>query len=139
MRGLTEQNLTEAVIAAMAGTRDARTKDVLTCLVEHLHTFIRETRLTEEEWMEGIQFLTRVGHMCDDKRQEFILLSDTLGATTMKDFVNNQRREGATEYTILGPFYRDGSPDFPRDGNIAEGIAGGTVIVSGHVSGMDGR
>lgn len=139
MRNLTPTNLTDAVISSMAKASNPRTKEILTSLIRHMHGFIQDVHLTEAEWFAGIQFLTAVGQKCDDKRQEFILLSDTLGATTMKDFINNQRSDGATEYTILGPFYRDSAPDFPRDGNIAEGIAGGTVIVSGHVRGMDGH
>src|SRR5690349_2191106 len=105
MRNLTKANLTEAVVDMMQNAKDARTKEVLTSLVRHLHAFVREVNLSEDEWMTGIQFLTATGKICDDKRQEFILLSDTLGVTTMKDFVNNQRAEGTTEYTILGPFY----------------------------------
>jgi hydroxyquinol 1,2-dioxygenase len=139
MRNLTQANLTEAVISAMADTKNSRTKEILISLIRHLHTFIQEVHLTEDEWLAGIQFLTAVGQRCDDKRQEFILLSDTLGATTMKDFINNRRPEGTTEYTILGPFYRMGAPDMPHDASIAEGIAGDPVIVAGHVRAPDGK
>ena len=76
-----EQQLVDAVIASFANTPDQRLKTVLTALVEHLHAFIREVRLTEREWQQGIDFLTRVGHITDDQRQEFILLSDVLGAS----------------------------------------------------------
>src|SRR5690349_17815726 len=113
MQNLNEANLTEAVIAAMSGAQDPRFKDVLSSLVKHLHAFVQEVNLTEAEWLAGIQFLTAVGQKCDDRRQEFILLSDTLGATTMKDFVNNRKPPGVTEYTILGPFYRPDAPEFP--------------------------
>ena len=138
MRNLTESNLTEAVIAAMAGAEDARTKEILTGLVKHLHAFIREVNLTEEEWMAGIEFLTATGQKCDDKRQEFILLSDTLGATTMKDLINNRKPTGATEYTILGPFHRPGAPDTPLGGNIAGDVAGESVLLQGRVLAQDG-
>lgn len=133
MRNLDESNLTEAVIASMANARDARIKEILSSLIQHLHAFIRDVNLTEEEWMAGIQFLTDTGHICDDRRQEFILLSDTLGVTTLKDFVNNRKPPGVTEYTILGPFHRSGAPNLPLGDNIAAGIEGEPVVVKGQV------
>ena len=139
MQNLTEANLTDAVVAAMAGAKDARTKEVLTGLVKHLHAFIRDVNLTEAEWLAGIQFLTAVGQKCDDKRQEFILLSDTLGATTMKDLVNHRQRAGATEFTILGPFHRTDAPQMALMGNLAGDLPGEPVIVSGRVLALDGR
>jgi hydroxyquinol 1,2-dioxygenase len=138
MRNLTEANLTEAVIAAMANAKDARTKEILTSLVRHLHAFIREVNLTEAEWLAGIQFLTETGYMCDDKRQEYILLSDTLGATTMKDFVNNRKPQGMTEHTILGSFHRADAPELPLSSNIANDISGKPAVVRGRVLSPDG-
>jgi hydroxyquinol 1,2-dioxygenase len=111
----------------------------MTSLVKHLHAFIREVNLTEAEWLAGIQFLTATGQMCDDKRQEFILLSDTLGATTMKDLINNRRSPGMTEYTILGPFYRTDAPELPLGSNMAGDISGEPVVVRGRVLSPDGR
>lgn len=139
MRNLTEANLTDAVIAAMMGAKDARTKEILTGLVKHLHSFIQEVNLTEAEWLAGIQFLTATGQVCDDKRQEFILLSDTLGATTMKDLINNRQPPGTTEYTILGPFHRANAPEVPVGGSLAGGQQGEPVIVRGRVLAPDGR
>jgi hydroxyquinol 1,2-dioxygenase len=133
MRNLTEANLTDAVIAAMAGAKDERTKEVLTNLVKHLHAFIQDVNLTEAEWFTGIQFLTATGQMSDNTRQEFILLSDTLGATTMKDLINNRKPPGMTEYTILGPFHRADAPALPLSSNIAGDIPGEPVIVQGRV------
>lgn len=133
MRNLTEANLSDAVSAAMAGAKDPRFKEIMTSLVKHLHSFIQEVNLTEAEWLAGIQFLTAVGQKCDDKRQEFILLSDTLGATTMKDLVNNRKPEGVTEYTILGPFYRPDAPELPLSGNMAGNMPGEPVIIRGRV------
>src|SRR5512134_2341344 len=138
MRNLTEENLSEAVIASMSGAKDVRLQEIMTSLIEHLHAFIREVNLTEAEWMAGIQFLTAVGQKCDEKRQEFILLSDTLGATTMKDIINNRKPPGVTEYTILGPFHRTDAPELPLSGNMAEGIPGEPVIVRGRVLSPDG-
>src|SRR3990172_7524697 len=93
MRDLTEHNITDAVLSGFADANDARLKEIMTSLVKHLHAFIKEVNLTEAEWMAGIQFLTAAGHMCDANRQEFILLSDTLGATTIKDLINNRDRK----------------------------------------------
>jgi hydroxyquinol 1,2-dioxygenase len=133
MRNLTEANLTEAVVAAMAGAKDARTKEILAGLVKHLHAFIQEVGLTEAEWLAGIQFLTATGQKCDVKRQEFILLSDTLGATTMKDLVNNRKPPGTTEYTILGPFHRADTPEMALGSNLAGSFPGEPVVVRGRV------
>jgi hydroxyquinol 1,2-dioxygenase len=138
MRNLTEQNLTAAVIASMAGAQDERLKEVMASLVKHLHAFIREVNLTEEEWLLGIQFLTATGQMSDEKRQEFILLSDTLGATTMKDLINNRKPPGVTEYTILGPFHRAAAPGLPFLGDISGGFEGDPVLVRGRVLAPDG-
>ncbi len=138
MRNLTEHNITDAVLSSFANAKDARFKEIMTDLVKHLHAFIKEVNLTEAEWMAGIQFLTATGHMCDDKRQEFILLSDTLGATTMKDIINNRKPPGVTEYTILGPFHRTDAPALPLSSNLAGGIPGESVIMKGRVLAPDG-
>lgn len=139
MYNLTESNLTEAVIHAMQGAKDERTKEIMTSFVRHLHAFIREVNLTEEEWLAGIQFLTATGQMCDERRQEFILLSDTLGATTMKDFINNRKPPGVTEYTILGPFHRKDAPHLPLMSNLAGDIPGEPTIIRGRVLSPEGK
>lgn len=138
MQNLTEANLSDVVIAAMAGAKDERFKIIMTSLVKHLHAFIREANLTESEWLAGIQFLTAVGQKCDDKRQEFILLSDTLGATTMKDIINNRKPPGVTEYTILGPFHRGDAPEFPLSANLAGDLPGDPVVMRGRVLARNG-
>jgi protocatechuate 3,4-dioxygenase beta subunit len=139
MRNLTEENLSETVIASMSGAKDLRFREIMTSLLKHLHAFIREANLTEAEWMAGIQFLTSVGQRCDEKRQEFILLSDTLGATTMKDLINNRKPPGVTEYTILGPFYRPDAPALPSSATIAGDLSGEPVILRGRVLSRDGQ
>lgn len=139
MRNLTEENVTEVVINTFANTQNLRLKEILTSLVKHLHAFVREVELTEEEWLYAIQFLTRTGHMCDDKRQEFILLSDTLGITTLKDIINNRKPPGVTEYTILGPFYVEGAEELPAMANIAGDTPGEPVVVSGRVTDPSGQ
>jgi hydroxyquinol 1,2-dioxygenase len=133
MRNLTESNLTEAVLAKLATTEDARFRQIAESLVRHLHEFVREVELTEDEWLKAILFLTAVGHKCDDKRQEFILLSDTLGVSMLVDAINHRYPEGSTETTVFGPFYQTGAPEFENGANIAEGVAGKPTYFSGRV------
>lgn len=139
MRNLTEVNLTEAVLSKLAGASDARFKRVMESLIGHLHAFVREVELTEAEWENGIRFLTRTGHMCSGTRQEFILLSDTLGVSMLVDAINHRRASGATENTVFGPFHVEGSPELPIGADITFGVEGDPTYVSGSVSGIDGR
>ncbi|MSQ59107.1 MAG: hydroxyquinol 1,2-dioxygenase [Betaproteobacteria bacterium] len=133
MRNLTEENLTDAVLKKLEGATDARFKQIMTSLIEHVHGFVREVQLTEAEWITAIQFLTATGQKCDDKRQEFILLSDTLGVSMLVDAINHRNPSGATESTVTGPFYVKGGPEVPLGGNIAEGVEGHPTYFSGHV------
>src|SRR6266436_1835061 len=123
LRNFNENTITDAVLERIEGATDPRVKQVSDALVRHLHAFVREVRPTQEEWEYGIDFLTRTGHMCDDKRQEFILLSDTLGVSMLVDAINHPVPEGATETTVLGPFFVQAAP----------------MIVTGSVSTVDGR
>lgn len=106
----TEENSVEAVNARMGPTVTPRLAEVMSCLVRHLHAFAKETQLTQEEWEVGIDFLTKTGQICSNERQEFILLSDTLGFSMLVDAINNRRPVGATENTVFGPFHVDGAP-----------------------------
>ena len=137
MRNLTEANLTEVVLRKLEGATDARFKQIMTSLIKHLHAFVREVELTEEEWFTGIQFLTATGQKCDDKRQEYILLSDTLGVSMLVDAINHRKPSGATESTVLGPFYVAGAPERPLGANIAEGVEGEAAYFSGRVRATD--
>src|SRR5512137_2874680 len=139
MPSSTEQDLTNAVLAKLEGATDARFKQVMTSLIKHLHAFVRETELTEAEWFAGIQFLTATGQKCDDKRQEYILLSDTLGVSMLVDAINHRKPSGATESTVLGPFYVEGAPEKPLGADIAEGVEGEPTYFSGRVRAPDGR
>jgi hydroxyquinol 1,2-dioxygenase len=138
MRNLTQDNITQAVIASLEQTPDARLKEIMTRLVQHLHAFAREVKLTEEEWMRGIQFLTRVGHKTDDQRQEFILLSDTLGLSMLTVAMNNQKPAGCTEATVFGPFYVDGAPSYEHGADVANGASGEPCTVRGVVRDLAG-
>ena len=134
-----EDEITQAAIQRLQEGGEGRLQDIMISLTRHLHGFIRDVEPTEEEWMAAIQFLTRTGKKCDDQRQEFILLSDTLGATMLIDAINHRKPGGATESSVLGPFYREGAPDYANGADLAEeGTGGDRVLVSGKVTGLDG-
>lgn len=139
MRNLDEQTITQAVIARNAETPDARLHEVLTCLVQHLHTFAREVQLTEAEWEKGIEFLTAVGQICSPTRQEFILLSDTLGLSTLVTAQNHKKPAGCTEATVFGPFHVASAPTFELGENISAELEGTPWFVRGTVKGIDGE
>jgi hydroxyquinol 1,2-dioxygenase len=140
VRNLDQYNITEAVIARLAQTPDPRLKQVLTSLVQHLHAFAREVRLTEAEWAYGIDFLTRVGHTCDDERQEFILLSDTLGLSMLTVALNNDKPAGCTEATVFGPFHVEGAPQPAAWGRPGQWRPRRSPApYDGSVRGLDGR
>src|SRR5882724_5109403 len=111
MRDFDEHNITDAVIDSLSQTNDSRLKTVMTSLVRHLHDFVRDVELSFDEWNLAIDFLTRTGQMCSDKRQEFILLSDTTGVSMLVDAINHRMPKGATETTVLGPFYVAAAPE----------------------------
>jgi hydroxyquinol 1,2-dioxygenase len=137
MRNFSEQNITDAVIDRIKATPNARLKEISASLVRHLHDFVRDVRLTEREWAHAIEFLTRTGKICDGNRQEFILLSDTLGVSMLVDAINHGS-PGSTESTVLGPFYVDNPPEFPLGADISNGLDGAPLHASGRISGADG-
>jgi hydroxyquinol 1,2-dioxygenase len=139
MRNLNEDNITQAVLARHTAMSDERLREIMTSLVQHLHSFAREVKLTEAEWFEGIQFLTEVGHMCSDKRQEFILLSDTLGLSMLVTALNNRKPQGCTEATVFGPFHVEGAPEYALGADVANGAKGEPCFVRGVVRGLDGK
>jgi hydroxyquinol 1,2-dioxygenase len=139
MQNLNEETITQAVIAQIANTPDPRLKRILVCLVQHLHGFAREVELSEDEWLEAIRFLTRTGQMCSDKRQEFILLSDTLGLSTLTMAMNNRKPPACTESTVFGPFHVENAPEFLLGADVANGAQGEPCFVSGTVRGIDGE
>jgi hydroxyquinol 1,2-dioxygenase len=130
--------LVQQVVDRFAATPGPRLREILASLVRHLHGFIRETRLTEREWMQGIEFLTAVGQTCDDKRQEFILLSDVLGASMQVVAVQSARPAGCTESTVFGPFHVEGAPHIANGGDIANGARGEPCTVFGTVRNSEG-
>lgn len=138
-RNLSEKSITNAVIARMERAKSKRFKEVLTSLVRHLHQFAREVELTEAEWEYGIDFLTRTGKKCDETRQEFILLSDTLGLSTLVTQLNHRSEDQETEQTVFGPFHRLNAPEFGQWGNISEGVEGKPCFITVTVRDSRGR
>ncbi|MFC5496036.1 dioxygenase [Caenimonas terrae] len=149
MAQLEAQDMAQAVIDRMADCKDPRFKEVMSALVRHAHAFAREVQLTPDEWMAGIQFLTATGKMCDEKRQEFILLSDTLGismlvvaidqargAAALKDAPPDQR---PTEATVQGPFFWPGAPQLELGADIGAGNPGEPAYYYGRVTDTAGR
>lgn len=134
-----EDDLVDRVLASFDDCEDPRLKQVMQSLTVHLHDFIRDVRLTEEEWNQAIDFLTAVGHITDDKRQEFVLLSDTLGASMQTIAVNNEAYEDATEATVFGPFFVDDAPQVELGGDIAHGATGQPAWIEGAVTDTHGQ
>ncbi len=139
MRNLTPHHITEAVVASFANTPDPRLKQIKTSLVQHLHAFASDVQLTEQEWFQGIDFLTRCGHITDDKRHEFILLSDVLGLSMLTVALNNAKPQGCTEATVFGPFHVEGAPHYALGDDIANGARGTPCVVRGTVRNLDGE
>ena len=138
-RNLADENLTQAVVASFDGARSERFRTIADSLVKHLHAFASEVGLTEEEWFAGIDFLTRIGHITTEQRQEFILLSDVLGLSMLVVERNNRHPDGATESTVFGPFFVEGSPAFANGDDIAAGAPGEPCYMSGRVLGVGGE
>jgi hydroxyquinol 1,2-dioxygenase len=134
-----EGTITLAVLDAQEGCSNPRLKQVMNSLVRHLHDFARDVELTEQEWLMAIEFLTEAGHITDDKRQEFILLSDTLGLSTLVTAQNNAKPAGCTESTVFGPFFVEGAPKFANGDDISNGAKGQPCYVSGRVRSIGGE
>ena len=139
MRQFDEKSITEAVIARMSSCEDPRFRHVMTSLIRHVHDFVRDVQLTEGEWITAIQFLTDVGKTCTEQRQEFILLSDTLGISVLVISINHPAESGSAESTVLGPYYWEGAPDLPNGSNLAVGVKGDPTFYSGRVLSNSGE
>ena len=139
MRNLNQDNITQAVIASFADAGTSRLQHIMTSLVQHLHAFARDVKLTEEEWAQGIDFLTKCGHITDLKRQEFILLSDVLGLSMLTVAMNTEKPRGCTESTVFGPFHVEGAPRYELGDDIANGASGTPCLVRGTVRDISGN
>lgn len=138
MRDLTSDTITRAVISTISDTKDSRLAEILEALVRHVHSFVRDVELTEEEWARGVDFLTRTGQMCTPTRQEFILLSDVLGVTMLVDALSNRRPAEATQNSVLGPFFRDDRPQHLDAADISGGLPGTPLFFEGQVVNHEG-
>jgi len=138
-RNLTDEALTQAARASFENAQSDRLRVILDSLVRHLHGFITEVELTEDEWLDGIGFLTETGRICDERRQEFILLSDVLGASMLVIGLNHRVEDTATESTVFGPFFVEGAPRFENGDDIAGGAPGETCVVNGRILSRDGQ
>ncbi len=134
-----QQQLTAKVLQSFAGTSSARVRELLQGLVAHLHAYAREVRLTESEWRFAIDFLTRTGHITDERRQEFILLSDVLGLSMLTITINAPSDPDATEPTVFGPFFVHDAPQIGYGDDIAQGAPGEPCWVQGQVADTRGH
>ncbi|GAA1678853.1 protocatechuate 3,4-dioxygenase subunit beta [Kribbella yunnanensis] len=133
------EDLTDAVVASFDGSLEPRTKEVLSALVRHLHAFAREVHLTEDEYFLAIDFLTRTGQISTGTRQEFVLLADVLGLSMLTVGLGNPKTSGATESTVFGPFFVEGSPEVKNGDDLANGAPGVPCLVSGRVLNTHGE
>ena len=135
-----QAELLEDVLSRYEGSPNPRVREICEAAIKHLHAFVSEVNLTRDEWFEGINFLTRAGQMCDDTRQEFILLSDTFGVSSLVEIINYDAAEGATENTVLGPFFVPGSPHRARgDTMLVDPDEGDRVVIRGTITNDEGK
>lgn len=134
-----EANSADVVNARMDPGASPRLRQVMGALVRHLHAAVKEVEPTHEEWLAAIRFLTETGQICNDWRQEYILLSDILGVSMLVDAINHRRPSGATPNTILGPFYVANAPHYPNGADICRDHKGQPMVVAGQVRGVDGQ
>ncbi len=139
MENLNANHITESVLERLANTPDPRLKEIMLSLVRHLHGFAREVKLTEAEWLKGIEFLTQTGHITNAQRQEFILLSDVLGLSMLTVVMNNDKPAACTQATVLGPFHVDDAPHYKLGDDVANGAKGQPCRVQGSVKGVQGE
>ncbi|MGV8987029.1 MAG: intradiol ring-cleavage dioxygenase [Cypionkella sp.] len=135
----TENDSAEVVIARNAGAKSERLKEVMAVLTRHLHAAVKEIEPTTEEWMQAIQFLTQTGQICNEWRQEYILLSDILGVSMLVDAINNRKPSGASESTVLGPFHVADAPELPMGADICLDAKGAPMLVRGRILDAEGQ
>jgi len=138
LRDIDYDTITEAVGQAYAGTNDERLREIMTALIPRLHDFIREIKLTPEEWRTTMNFLLEAAMNCNEQRNDFILLSDLLGVSALVDLIDGRDDEGATAATLLGPFYVPGQPDVENGADLIKDNPGERVVVKGQVRSTSG-
>jgi len=135
----TGADFTKSVLKRWEDIPDPRLREVMQSAIKHLHGFVSDVKPTGAEWFKAIQFLTAIGHKCDDKRQEFILASDVMGVSMLIDDINNRRVEGATPSTVEGPFHIPDAPEVAHGADMAKGAPGIPCFVTGTVRGLSGE
>lgn len=135
----TEENSVEVVTGRNANAKDERLKFAMEVITRKLHEAVKEIEPTQEEWLQAILFLTRTGQICNEWRQEYILLSDILGVSMLVDAINNRKPSGASESTVLGPFHVEGAPELPMGANICLDAKGEDMVVSGRILDTEGK
>ena len=138
MLDFTEHNLTDAVVDRFGACENPRLKQIVQAITRHVHAFVKEVELTQDEWVEAIDFLTKTGHMCDDRRQEFILLSDVFGVSMLVDAINHRMPEGTTETTVLGPFYLGEHKLTANGATLVPEEEGDPIFIEGSIKAPDG-
>jgi hydroxyquinol 1,2-dioxygenase len=136
---VTEANLTDVVLQRWKDISDPRLRQIMQSLIKHLHGFVREIEPTQVEWATAIDWLTRTGKMCSEKRQEFVLASDVLGVSMLVDAINHRQASDATPSTVEGPFHVANAPTIANGGSMAEGAPGVACFVMGKVRGLSGE
>lgn len=139
MRNITFDNITDTVVNAYAGTEDPRKREIITLLIQRLHDFVREVKLTPQEWEEAMGFLLRAAEASSEQRNEFILLSDLLGVSALVDLQEGKDDDGATITTLMGPFYVPGQPEKETGADLIKDNPGERVLVQGQVRSVNGR
>lgn len=129
----TEENSVEVVTGRNKNAKDERLKQIMEVVTRKLHEAVKEIEPTQDEWMQAILFLTRTGQMCNEWRQEFILLSDVLGVSMLVDAINNRKPSGASESTVLGPFHVEGAPELEMGANICLDAKGEDMVIGGRI------
>lgn len=135
----TEENSVEVVTGRNKNAKDERLKQIMEVVTRKLHEAVKEIEPTQDEWMQAILFLTRTGQMCNEWRQEFILLSDVLGVSMLVDAINNRKPSGASESTVLGPFHVDGAPELEMGANICLDAKGEDMVIAGRILDTGGQ
>ena len=138
MTKITKDTLTDVVLTTIADDTDARFREIMTALILHMHGFVKDVDLSQEEWLAAIEFLYQTGQKTTRQRNEFILLSDTLGITSLIDLLSSQATEGTTESSVLGPFYVEGAPMIDNGGDLIGQNSGDCGVVRGRVMTVDG-
>ena len=133
------ETITQQAVARWNTTHDPRLRELITKLIPHVHAYAKEVKLTHQEWINGLNFLARVGQWTTDARGENILLSDVMGLSMLTVMLNDKLPKGATPHTVLGPFYVDDSPELEAGGNMAEGVAGEPCFISGQIRNLKGE